>query len=156
MTRSHLCTASTRLVALVALVALISAGCAEPNAPAHVIQSIYVAESVNGEPLPVELVVFGTTHRYLEATTIAFESGAEARRIQRIRSVDTASNGLTVVTTDTAYFDVTVSGDTTWLHARCMGPAATCIAPLALLRVGETFQVAISYDPLRTMTLVRQ
>ncbi len=138
------------------LVALVGVGCAEPSAPAQVIESIYVAQSVDGVPLPVEIFVLGTTHQYLDATSIAFEAGAEARRIQKTRSIDTMSGGVPLVTTDTTYYDVTMGGDTTYLHARCSGPAMTCVAPLALVRVGETYESVISYTPLRTMTWVRE
>lgn len=137
------------------LLAIATVGCAESSAPAHVVQSLYVAESVNGAALPVELLVIGTVHRYLDASSIAFETGAQARQVQTIRSLDDANPGVPVLSTNTAYYDVTMSGDTTWLHARCTGPTASCVAPIALVRVGDTYQEVISYEPLRTMTLVR-
>lgn len=137
------------------VLSLLGLGCAEPNAPAHVIQSLYVAQSANGVPLPVELYIVGTVHQFLDAASVAFESGNEARRIQTIRSVDSSQPANAKRSTDTTFYDLEFRRDTAFLYARCRGPAATCVAPILLLRDGDAYTQLITYDPLRILRFVK-
>lgn len=137
------------------VLSLLGAACAEPNAPAHAIQSLYVAQSVNGVSLPVELYTVGTVRRFLDASSVAFETGNEARRIQTIRSVDASQPSVPQLSTDTTFYDLAIRGDTAWLYARCYGPTATCVAPTMLLRDGDGYTQLISYDPLQVLRFVR-
>ncbi len=135
---------------------LLALGCAEPNAPVHVIQSLYVAQSVNGVALPVELYTIGTVRRFLDGSSVAFETGNEARRIQTIRSVDASQPSGPQLSTDTTFYDLAIRGDTAWLYARCHGPTATCVAPAMLLRDGDAYTQLISYDPLQIVRYVKR
>ncbi len=150
MTRS-----GVRWVGAIAL-CLLGAGCAEPNAPAHVIESLYIAQSVNGAPLPVELYTIGTVRRFLDGSSVAFETGNEARRIQTIRSVDASQPSVPQLSTDTTFYDLAIRGDTAWLYTRCHGPTATCVAPAMLLRDGDGYTQLISYDPLQIVRYVKR
>lgn len=136
------------------LVAAIVVGCAEPGASPPVVESRYVADLIDGFPLPGEFASAGTVHFFLERMSVEFERGGHAAQTQTIRSVDETSRQLHLTTTRTT-FDVGTRGDTVVLLPRCTGTARSCIAPSKLVPVGAGYQLVISYVPLHTLTLVR-
>jgi hypothetical protein len=147
--RSHF---SASLAGVVAM-----AACASANDP-ELLASVatYVAVSVDGDPLPVELPsVGGITHVFLQSSAVDFAVDETATRVEKLRTVNSATGKETTATTRMRY-DVRVGADTVTLLPRCTVPQAACIAPTYLVRDGSRYTLTISYEPLRTMTLVKQ
>lgn len=139
---------------MLSLVGLTVAACAQSNAPAEQVLETFVAQTVNGAPLPAEVQASGNTRYMLEADTLQLLSGGRARRLETIRMVFVLTQTFERQQFERKYMTLT-KADTIILAPVC-GPTELCLPPTRLVRVGSGLEQTVTSEPLRVMRLVRR